>query len=119
MSGDIAALRAAIEAAMRSRSDESAAPHICAAFAAAMPFDGMSVTVMSSDAARETVFASDATVAAIDAAQYALGEGPSMEVFRTGQPCLLPDVGHRSVVARWPALAGEVAWRAVGGVYCF
>lgn len=119
MTHDIAALRAAIDTAIRTGVDGEVAPAICAACAAAVPFDGMGVSVMVSDVGRETLFMSDATVRALDAVQYSLGEGPSMEVFETGRPALLPDVGERSVQARWPTLAGEPAWRAVSGVYCF
>jgi hypothetical protein len=119
MSGDVASLQTAIEKAMQTPGDGLAVRAVCGACADAVPFTGLAVTAMTSDAGRETVFASDATVAAIETVQYGLGEGPSLNVYLSGLPSLVPDVNAPSVAARWPGLAGDPAWTGVGGVYCF
>ena len=94
-------------------------PAICGACADALPFDGMAVTVMASDFARESAFCSDPVIGAVEAAQYSVGEGPSLEVFSSGRPMLLPLMSDRSVAARWPALIDQIAALPVGGLYTF
>ena len=61
--------------------------------------DGVSVT-LNREGWLTTVAASDTTVAAMDAEQYATGEGPCVEAAMTGQASYAESLGDES---RWPA----------------
>ncbi len=61
--------------------------------------DGVSVT-LNRGGCLTTVAASDKTVAAMDAEQYATGEGPCVEAAMTGQASHVESLGDES---RWPA----------------
>jgi len=74
---------------------------------------------MVSDAKREIVFASDNAVATFEDIQYALGEGPSLDVFTSRRPVLVPNLRAPAATARWPALTGEVESLGLGSVFCF
>lgn len=116
---ELASLRAGIEKALRFRDDTTAVIGICAACAEVLPADGAAVTVMTSDVQRETIYASDDVIAAVERAQYSLGEGPSLLAFTRGRPALVPAVSERSTASRWPVLAGELAALPVGALFCF
>jgi len=116
---ELASLRAGIERALRLSDDTAAVLGICAAGAEMLPADGAAVTVMTSDVQRETIYASDDVVAAVERAQYSLGEGPSLLAFTRGRPALVPDVSGGASSSRWPVLAGELAALPVGALFCF
>jgi GAF domain/ANTAR domain len=112
------ALRAAIAAAMATR---SATPGqrvdaVCRTCVAALPVDGGAFTLMASDADRHTVAASDPIVAAVEEAQFALGEGPSLQAFLTRRPVLVSDL-PAAPAALWPLLRPAIADLPVGALY--
>lgn len=116
---ELQTLRAAIEAALASGDDEAAVVGVCAACADLLPADGTAVTVMTSDVQRQTIYASDDVIAAVEQAQYSLGEGPSLSAFTHGRPRLVPSVAAPSTAARWPMLVGEISELPVGSLFCF
>ncbi len=116
---DDATLEAAITAALESVDDMRAVLGVCAACADWLPADGAAVTVMTSDVQRQTIYASDKVIAGFEQAQYALGEGPSLQAFTDGRPVLVPFMSDSSIAARWPVLVSEVAALPVGAVFCF
>ena len=120
------ALQAAITAALTAGSGHpdgsadgsvGAVVAVCRACAEAMPGDGAAVTLMASDAMRETVAATDEVIAAVERAQYSLGEGPSLQAFQTGRPVLVADLAAAAVGLRWPALAPDVGRLSVVSLY--
>jgi hypothetical protein len=56
--------------------------------------------------------------AALEEAQFTLGEGPSREAFLTGQPVLEDQLSSAAPI-RWPALAGLVRDARVEGIFAF
>lgn len=116
---ELTALKAAIDEALRLADDARAVVAICAACAAELPADGTAVTIMASDAQRETIYASDDVIAAFEQAEYALGEGPSLQAFTNGRPTLVPSLSDISSVARWPTLVTETGALPIRAVFCF
>jgi len=90
---------------------------VCRSFVASTPIDGAAFTQMTSDAARDPWVASDETIAAIELAQYSLGEGPTQDAYRTRRTVLVPDLGAPWVAARWPVFVAETAHLDAGGLF--
>ena len=99
------------------RALEGAVLQVCRDFVASAPVDGAAFTEMTSDAVRDPWVASDATVAAIESAQYTLGEGPTQDAYSTRRPVLVPDLGAAWVAARWPMLVVEIAKLDVASLF--
>ena len=116
---DLASLKIEIERALLTDSGDAAVVAVCTACAKALPGDGAAITVMTSDARRETVFATDDVIAALEHAQYNVGEGPSLLAFSTGRPVLVPDIEEAPAAGRWPGLMHAVRGRAMRGIFCF
>jgi hypothetical protein len=90
-----------------------------AAFLAGLPVTGAAFSLMTSDAVRDTVYASDATIDALARLQYQLGEGPTLTAFTTHRPVLLADLHAGGHADRWPIFAREVAGLPIGGLFAF
>ena len=116
---DTALLRSAIEGALSLVDDTAAVLGICAACADVLPGDGAAVTVMSSDAQRQTIYASDEVVAAVERTQYSMGDGPSLRAFTQERPVLVDSLADPAEAARWPVLVGELSRLDVGSLFCF
>lgn len=113
-------LRDVVAAAIASAENTGAAPagEVCLALVARLPIDGGVFTAMTSDASRERLYASDETIAEVADLEFALGEGPGLQVFSTGAPVLIPDLAAASG-ARWPVFAAAAAELALGGLFVF
>lgn len=94
----------ALDSALLEFSGPAAVAAICDACVAFLPVTGAGVTVMMSVNTQHPVYASDPVAAQIDAAQFALGEGPGLDAFRSGQPVLVRDIAAARET-RWPAFA--------------
>lgn len=90
---------------------------VCRVFVSVAPIDGAAFTQMSSEAARDLWVASDATSAAVEGAQYDLGEGPTQDAFASRRPVLVPAISAPWVAGRWPVLAPRIAALEVGSVF--
>jgi len=77
------------------------------AFLELLPVDGVSISVFNQARKQSTIFASDATAARLDEAQFDLGEGPSFDALRSTQPISLPDLAA-AAAKRWPVFANAV-----------
>lgn len=113
---ELDALRAAAAVALADGSD--VVPGVCRACVAELPVDGAVFTAMVSDAARETLYASDAVADQTEQLQFSLGEGPCLQAFSTGRPVLIPDLAAVEA-ARWPIFAAVAADLPVGGLFAF
>ncbi|THC55287.1 GAF and ANTAR domain-containing protein [Streptomyces sp. A1499] len=88
-----------------------------AQFAAALDLDGLVISLINGSGL-ELVWSdpSDTTGKAVEDLQYTLGEGPSLDAARTGEPVLVPDL--RAVPAqRWPALLPPLLGHPVRALY--
>jgi hypothetical protein len=90
-----------------------------AALSAVLPADGVAVTLMTSDTARETAYASDDLIGAFEQAQYTVSSGPTLGAFQSGRPVLRPDMTDATITLEWPGLAGHAATASMGSVFCF
>jgi hypothetical protein len=90
---------------------------LCVASARVVKVSGAGVALILRGRALGTVCVSDPVTEAVEEAQYTLGEGPSIDAFRTREPCVAPDLADPSFV-RWPGFrrsALAVGIRAVFG----
>lgn len=99
--------------------DGQSAAAVCVAFVALAPVDGAAFTVMTSDAARDTLCASDEVIAAVDELQFSLGEGPGLEAFLSRRPVLISDLRDTREAGRWPVFMAAAAELQVGGLFTF
>lgn len=65
------------------------------------------MTAMNGSGVHEPVAASDAIAAELEEAQFALGEGPTVDAFAFGSPMLVPDLV--SAVGRWPGFVAAAS----------
>jgi hypothetical protein len=70
-----------------------------------LPVDGAAVLLMTDSTRWDTAAATDATITALEDAQLAVGEGPSVEAYLAGGPVLVPDL--RAAEGRWPVFAAS------------
>lgn len=91
---------------------------VCVAFAADLPVDGVSMSVLSGSTVRETVGSSGVLGDRIEDEQYALGVGPCYDAFARGGPVLVPDVQDPGE-NRWPAFSTALARTPVRAVFAF
>ncbi len=71
-------------------------------------------------AARQTLFATDATAMLLEELQFTLNEGVCLQAAQSGFPVLVPDLSETSATARWPGFAAAVAERtAIGALFAF
>lgn len=115
----IAQVDAAVAAALDDpRSGDAALAQVCEACMELLPVDGVSVSVGSGTEHREMLYASDATIAAVEELQFTLGEGPCFEAFFEHRPVLVADLGADSALT-WPMFAAEVHSYPLGAVFAF
>ncbi len=119
MTPELIALGTALRAALAAGDDAPALSRVCTSLTDALPCEAAVVTIMLSDLVRQTVFASDETIAAFELAQYTLGEGPSLQAFTSGRPVTIPDTCASWTAESWPALTREIAHLPMASVFCF
>jgi hypothetical protein len=77
---------------------------VCLACVRLIPVSGAGVSITLPGGYRETVFATDDVVAAIEELHFTLGEGPGVEALRERDPVLVGDLSDGSA-ERWPLFA--------------
>jgi len=88
------------------------------AFLELLPVDGVSISVFNQARKQSTIFASDATAARLDEAQFDLGEGPSFDSLRSTEPLSLPNLAA-SAALRWPVFANAISGLQARGLFLF
>lgn len=94
------------------RDDRELAAQICRGCVANMGIDGAAISLLTSTAARTTLFATDATAELLEDLQFTLGEGACMQAATTAQPVLIADMSDLTHTARWPVYAAAVVEKA-------
>jgi GAF domain-containing protein len=74
---------------------------------------GAGVSLMSDDGTRLSTAATDESVEAADALQYALGQGPCLSAWATGEHQRIDDTHRDSRWARWQSAAAQAGIRSV------
>ena len=80
---------------------------ICQACLVGLDVDGAAISLLTSTASRETLWATDSTAELLEDLQFTLNEGACMEAASTGRPVLVPDI-HGVESNRWPLFAAAV-----------
>jgi hypothetical protein len=88
---------------------------MCEACVADLDVDGAAVSMLTMTAARQTLFATDATAMVLEELQFTLNEGVCLQAGAAGFPVLVPDMSATAATARWPAFAAALAERATVG----
>lgn len=83
--------------------------------------DGVSVSIVDGNGARDPLYASDEAATVIEHLQFTLGEGPCVDASSTGIPVLVADLTDpRDVVARrWAVFRNEVMRTGARAVFAF
>jgi hypothetical protein len=84
--------------------------------------DGCGVSIRDTSANPVMVHATNAVAAAIEDLQLTLGEGPCVEVARSGAAVMVADLGDRSAGVPsdgWPVFRNEATSLGVGAVFAF
>ncbi len=79
---------------------------------------GAGITLMVDDENRGSLGASDAAIRVVEDLQFALGEGPCVDTYRSGLPVLEPrlaDPAH----TRWPQFSGPAVSAGVQAIFGF
>ncbi len=95
---------------------------LCTACAAALPVDGVGLSLMTEDrptSNRALLGASDEIGAQIEELQFDLGEGPCVSAFTDARPVLVPDLLDIEACARWPMFTREAQAVGVGALFAF
>lgn len=118
---ELARLKAAVVSTLTTATaEQEQAPfaRVCQACVEVLPVDGASISLMTGEQHRETLYASDEVIDTIEELQFTLGEGPCFQAFHTGRPVLVPDLQEASTTA-WPVFASSIGAHPVRAVYAF
>jgi GAF domain-containing protein len=98
----------------------NALARLCAQLAGMLPVSGCWAVVLDELGGElRFVGASDAVGRKVADLHVELGEGPCLEAARTGERVLLPDLGARDAVERFPHFAAKALAGGVSAVYSF
>ena len=92
-------------------------PAAAGAAASALGVDGICAGVGTGPTGVVLAWGGQATSAALDDAQFTLGEGPCVEAVAGGHPVLVPELS--GALERWPAFAPAAMGLGVGAVFAF
>lgn len=94
---------------------------LCEACHAALPVDGVGLSLMSRDqpGGRMLLGASDAMGVRIEELQFSLGEGPCVSAFAEAAPALVPDLRAYEARLRWPMFTRRAVDSGIGAVFAF
>lgn len=90
---------------------------LCRSLVADVELSGVTITLMVADGSQALAAASDPRIAALDAVQFDVGEGPSREAYAGGRPVLVPDLA--ASYGRWPGFLSASQTHDVAGVHAF
>jgi hypothetical protein len=98
----------------------NALERLCTQLTGMLPVSGCwAVVTDEQDGGLRFVAASDAVGRKLDALHLELGEGPCLEAARSGERVLVPDLGARDAVERFPRFAAQAMAGGVSAVYSF
>lgn len=95
----------------------SATARLCTACIEVLSVTGAGITIMGGEQAGP-ICVSDVKVAALEDLQYAMGQGPCRDAFRTGTSVLAPRLGA-DASTRWPSFVSLARDSGIGAVFAF
>jgi hypothetical protein len=83
--------------------------------------DGAGLSIVTTDGAREPLYATDELATQIERLQLTLGEGPCVDAWSTGSPVLSPDLADAddAVARRWPMFRAEATRLGARAIFAF
>jgi hypothetical protein len=106
-------VRAAVREAELGRAGTERVKQVCSLVVAALPVDGVGLSVTGGPGQQNRVAATDEVSGRIEDLQVLLGQGPCVDAVATGVPVLVSDVAEPGASARWPAFIPAVATMGV------
>ena len=95
----------------------SATARLCTACIEVLSVTGAGITIMGGDQAGP-ICVSDVKVAALEDLQYAMGQGPCRDAFRSGTSVHAPRLGV-DASARWPSFVSLARDSGIGAVFAY
>jgi GAF domain/ANTAR domain len=95
-------VRELVRAAERAGQGSDAVDHLCQMAVAALPVDGVGLSVTGGPGRQSKVTATDDISGRIEDLQVLLGQGPCVDAVELGAPVLIPDLAEPSIGVRWP-----------------
>jgi len=83
--------------------------------------DGAGVSMVTANGSREPLHATDPVAWEIERLQFALGEGPCVDVSSSGEPVFVADIADDKdpTLRGWPVFRGEAARTGVRAIFAF
>lgn len=88
--------------------DHGLAAQICQACVEGLDVDGAALSMLTTTAACETLWATDRVAEQLEDLQFSLNEGACMEAASSGRPVFVPDIRTGPEAQRWPLFAAAV-----------
>jgi hypothetical protein len=104
--------------AMDRRAGDGLGDRLVCACVKALDVTGAGIMLMIDDEHRGTLGTSDAAIAMVEELQFALGEGPCVDAYRTSHPVSEPDLGD-PVEHRWHEFSGPALAAGVAAIFGF
>lgn len=89
---------------------------LAAPFFTVLPIAGVAISVFDQRLRASVVHSSDTVSARLEEIQFDVGEGPSLDSFRTGLPVSVPDLGAAD---QWPAFSSYTDAIAAAALFLF
>jgi hypothetical protein len=94
----------------------AAGAQLASPFLELLPISGVAISVFDQNRRATLIQATDSTASRLEELQFDLGEGPSVDAFRTATLVTVPDL---AAADRWPAFLTSAAALAVGAIFAF
>ena len=98
--------------------DPAGSSTLCSECVDALHVSGAGIMLMTAAGPRSVLCASDAASGAVEELQFTLGEGPCVDVCRSGLPVLEPDLNAPGF-SRWPAFTPPAMQAGVLAIFGF
>jgi hypothetical protein len=90
---------------------------LAAPFFTLLPITGLSITLVDPSGRQSTIYSSDRIAAFFDDLQFTLGEGPTLDTYRSGIVTQIDEISVNS--GRWPLFVNGVAASGIHAFYIF
>ncbi|MEV4091297.1 GAF and ANTAR domain-containing protein [Streptosporangium saharense] len=96
-----------------------AAEHVCRIASVAVGVDGAALSLSAGMDSQSLIHATDEVARRVAELQFSLGEGPAVEAWTYGGPCLVADLSSQSTAERWPWFAPAAVQAGARAMFAF